>query len=46
MQKSIKEIQRVSNGKAFIQVDAYRDEFELKILKKVDFNCKNLLKAK
>ena len=33
MQKSIKEIQRVSYGKAFIQVD-YRDEFELKILKK------------
>lgn len=42
--KSIKEIQRVSNGKAFIQVDAYRDEFELKILKKWILTAKTYLK--
>ena len=30
---AISEIQRVSNGKAFIQVDAYRDESELSIFK-------------
>ena len=42
--KSIKEIQRVSNGKAFIQVDAYRDEFEFKILKKWILTAKTYLK--
>ena len=42
--KSIKEIQRVSNGKAFIQVDAYGDEFELKILKKWILTAKTYLK--
>lgn len=41
---SIKEIQRVSKGKAFIQVDAYRDEFELKILKKWILTAKTYLK--
>ena len=41
---SIKEIQRVSKGKAFIQVDAYRDEFEFKILKKWILTAKTYLK--
>ena len=31
--KAIKEIQRVSSGNAFIQVDAYRNENELEIFK-------------
>ena len=42
--KSIKEIQRVSGGKAFIQVDAYRNENELKILKKWIVTAKTYLK--
>ena len=42
--KSIKEIQRVSGGKAFIQVDAYRDKNELKILKKWIVTAKTYLK--
>ena len=44
--EAIKEIQRVSNGKAFIQVDAYRDELELKILKKWILTAKTYLKPK
>ena len=42
--KSIKEIQRVSNGRAFIQVDAYRNQNELKILKKWIVTAKTYLK--
>ena len=42
--KIIKEIQRVSGGKAFIQVDAYRNENELKILKKWIVTAKTYLK--
>jgi len=42
--KAIKEIQRVSGGKAFIQVDAYRNEFELKVLKKWILTAKTYLK--
>lgn len=44
--KAIREIQRVSGGKAFIQVDAYRDELELKILKKWILTAKTYLKPK
>ena len=44
--EAIKEIQRVSNGKAFIQVDAYRDELELKILKRWILTAKTYLKPK
>ena len=44
--EAIKEIQRVSNGKAFIQVDAFRDELELKILKKWILTAKTYLKPK
>ena len=42
--KSIEEIQRVSGGKAFIQVDAYRNDNELKILKKWIVTAKTYLK--
>jgi ubiquinone/menaquinone biosynthesis C-methylase UbiE len=42
--KSIKEIQRVSGGKAFIQVDAYRNDNELKILKKWIVTAKTYMK--
>ena len=42
--EAIKEIQRVSKGKAFIQVDAYRDEIELKVLKKWILTAKTYLK--
>ena len=41
---AIREIQRVSNGRAFIQVDAYRNELELKILKKWILTAKTYLK--
>ena len=41
--KSIKEIQRVSGGKVFIQV-GYRNENELKILKKWIVTAKTYLK--
>ena len=44
--EAIKEIQRVSKGKAFIQVDAYRDEIELKVLKKWILTAKTYLKPK
>jgi ubiquinone/menaquinone biosynthesis C-methylase UbiE len=44
--KAIKEIQRVSGGKAFIQVDAYRNELELKVLKKWILTAKTYLKPK
>ena len=42
--KSIKEIQRVSDGNAFIQVDAYRNDYELNILKKWILTAKTYLK--
>ena len=42
--KAIKEIQRVSGGNAFIQVDAYRNDNELKILKKWIVTAKTYLK--
>ena len=42
--KAIKEIQRISRGKAFIQVDAYRNELELKVLKKWILTAKTYLK--
>tara|TARA_B110000027_G_scaffold58109_1_gene62901 strand:+ start:73 stop:747 length:675 start_codon:yes stop_codon:yes gene_type:complete len=42
--KSIEEIQRVSGGKAFIQVDAYRNDNELKILKKWIVTAKTYMK--
>lgn len=41
---SIKEIQRVSNGNAFIQVDAYRDDKELSIFKDWMLTAKTFLK--
>ena len=41
---SIKEIQRVSGGKAFIQVDAFRDEKELLIFKDWMLTAKTYLK--
>lgn len=44
--KAIKEIQRVSGGKAFIQVDAYRNELELRVLKKWILTAKTYLKPK
>lgn len=44
--KAIKEIQRVSNGKAYIQVDAYNNDQELKILKKWILTAKTYLKPK
>lgn len=42
--KSIQEIQRVSGGNAFIQVDAFRSENELKILKRWVVTAKTYLK--
>lgn len=42
--KAIKEIQRVSNGKAFIQVDAYRNDEELEIFKDWMLTAKTYLK--
>jgi ubiquinone/menaquinone biosynthesis C-methylase UbiE len=42
--KAIKEIQRVSNGNAFIQVDAYRNDKELKIFKDWMLTAKTYLK--
>lgn len=44
--KSIKEIQRVSNGKAFIQVDAYRNDNELEAFKDWMLTAKTYLKPK
>ena len=41
---ALKEIQRVSNGNAFIQVDAYRDEEELEIFKDWMLTAKTYLK--
>lgn len=41
---AIKEIQRVSNGNAFIQVDAYRNDKELKIFKDWMLTAKTYLK--
>ncbi len=41
---AIKEIQRVSGGNAFIQVDAYRNDLELEILKKWVLTAKTYLK--
>ena len=41
---AIKEIQRVSRGRAFIQVDAYRNIQELKVLKKWILTAKTYLK--
>jgi len=43
---AIKEIQRVSNGNAFIQVDAYRNEGELKIFKDWMLTAKTFLTPK
>jgi len=42
--KAIKEIQRVSSGNAFIQVDAYRNESELEIFKDWMLTAKTYLK--
>ena len=42
--KAIIEIQRVSRGKAFIQVDAYRNQAELRVLKKWILTAKTYLK--
>ena len=42
---ALKEIQRVSSGKSFIQVDAYRDEEELEIFKDWMLTAKNLFKT-
>ena len=42
--KAIKEIQRVSSGNAFIQVDAYRNENELEIFKDWMLTAKTYLK--
>lgn len=42
--KAIKEIQRVSNGKAFIQVDAYRNDEELELFKDWMLTAKTYLK--
>tara|TARA_A100001015_G_scaffold161354_2_gene179374 strand:- start:325 stop:984 length:660 start_codon:yes stop_codon:yes gene_type:complete len=44
--KSIKEIQRVSGGKAFIQVDAYRNDKELDLFKDWMLTAKTYLKPK
>ena len=41
---SIKEIQRVSNGNAFIQVDAYRNDTELRLFKDWMLTAKTYLK--
>ena len=41
---AIKEIQRVSNGKAFIQVDAYRNDEELDLFKDWMLTAKTYLK--
>ena len=41
---AIKEIQRVSGGKAFIQVDAYRDDKELDLFKDWMLTAKTFLK--
>ena len=43
--KSIKRNPRVSGGKAFIQVDAYRNENELENFEKMDSYSKNLFKT-
>tara|TARA_A100001015_G_C14985189_1_gene711225 strand:- start:600 stop:1277 length:678 start_codon:yes stop_codon:yes gene_type:complete len=43
---AIKEIQRVSNGKAFIQVDAYRNDEELDLFKDWMLTAKTYLKPK
>lgn len=42
--QAIKEIQRVSNGRAFIQVDAYRNDDELEIFKDWMLTAKTYLK--
>jgi ubiquinone/menaquinone biosynthesis C-methylase UbiE len=42
--KAIKEIQRVSNGNAFIQVDAYRNDAELRLFKDWMLTAKTYLK--
>lgn len=42
--KAISEIQRVSSGKAFIQVDAYRDDNELELFKDWMLTAKTYLK--
>ena len=42
--KAISEIQRVSNGRAFIQVDAYRNDHELSIFKDWMLTAKTYLK--
>lgn len=42
--KAIMEIQRISGGKAYIQVDAYRNQEELKVLKKWILTAKTYLK--
>ena len=42
--KAIKAIQRVSNGKAFIQVDAYRNDAELRLFKDWMLTAKTYLK--
>ena len=42
--KAIKEIQRVSNGNAFIQVDAYRNDKELMVFKDWMLTAKTYLK--
>ena len=42
--KAISEIQRVSNGRAFIQVDAYRNDHELNIFKDWMLTAKTYLK--
>ena len=41
---AIREIQRVSNGRAFIQVDAYRDDGELDLFKEWMLTAKTYLK--
>ena len=42
--EAIREIQRVSNGKAFIQVDAYRNDEELELFKDWMLTAKTYLK--
>jgi len=44
--QSIKEIQRVSNGKAFIQVDAYNNDEELQAFKDWMLTAKTFMKPK
>ena len=41
---SIKEIQRVSNGRSFIQVDAYRNDNELQAFKDWMLTAKTYMK--